>query len=209
MTTLELQEVSYTYDGGRPVLDHVTARFEAGRLYAILGPSGSGKTTLLSLLGGLDSPTRGRVLLDGADIAGGLARHRREGVSFIFQSHNLLDYLTPLENAALTARLDPAPILARLGLTGEESARNVQKLSGGQRQRVAIARALAANTPVILADEPTGSLDPATAGEITALLKESARRLGKCVVMVTHDHAAARQADAMLELKGGQLRERP
>ena len=209
MPTLELKNVSYAYEKGKAVLQNVSAELETGKMYAILGPSGSGKTTLLSLLGGLDVPTQGSVLFDGEDIAAkGLEHHRRNHISLIFQSYNLIDYMTPVENVRLTAKLDAAPILERLGLEQDEITRNVLKLSGGQQQRVAIARALASNAPVILADEPTGNLDADTAEEITAILKESAHTFGKCVVVVTHSGEIARQADVVLEIKRGHLRER-
>ena len=209
MPTLELKNVSYSYDKGKSVLSNVSAELETGKIYAILGPSGSGKTTLLSLLGGLDTPTQGSVLFDGSDIAAtGLEHHRRNHISLIFQSYNLIDYMTPIENVRLTAKLEAGPILERLGLEQDEVSRNVLKLSGGQQQRVAIARALASDAPVILADEPTGTLDADTAEEITAVLKESAHAFGKCVVVVTHDREVAKQADVMLEIKRGHLKER-
>ena len=209
MFTLELKNVSYAYEKGKAVLQNVSGSLETGKMYAILGPSGSGKTTLLSLLGGLDVPTQGSVLFDGGDItAKGLEHHRKNHISLIFQSYNLIDYMTPLENVRLTAKLDTAPILERLGLTKDEAQRNVLKLSGGQQQRVAIARALASDAPVILADEPTGNLDADTAEEITAILKESAHGFGKCVVVVTHSGVVANQADVVLEIKRGHLKER-
>ena len=209
MPTLELKNVSYAYEKGKAVLQNVSGSLETGKMYAILGPSGSGKTTLLSLLGGLDVPTQGSVLFDSEDITTkGLEHHRRNHISLIFQSYNLIDYMTPVENVRLTAKLDAAPILERLGLEQDEITRNVLKLSGGQQQRVAIARALASNAPVILADEPTGNLDADTAEEITAILKESAHTFGKCVVVVTHSGEIARQADVVLEIKRGHLRER-
>ena len=209
MPTLELKNVSYAYEKGKAVLQNVSAELETGKMYAILGPSGSGKTTLLSLLGGLDVPTQGSVLFDGEDITTkGLEHHRRSHISLIFQSYNLIDYMTPVENVRLTAKLDAAPILERLGLEQDEIARNVLKLSGGQQQRVAIARALASDAPVILADEPTGNLDADTAEEITAILKESAHAFGKCVVVVTHSGEVAKQADVVLEIKRGHLKER-
>ncbi len=209
MPTLELKNVSYAYEKGKAVLQNVSAELETGKMYAILGPSGSGKTTLLSLLGGLDVPAEGSVLFDGEDItAKGLEHHRRNHISLIFQSYNLIDYMTPIENVRLTAKLDAAPILERMGLEQDETQRNVLKLSGGQQQRVAIARALASDAPVILADEPTGNLDAGTAGEITAILKESAHVFGKCVVVVTHDREVAKQADVVLEIKRGHLKER-
>ncbi len=152
---------------------------------------------------------RSSVLFDGEDIAAkGLEHHRRNHISLIFQSYNLIDYMTPVENVRLTAKLDAAPILERLGLEQDETQRNVLKLSGGQQQRVAIARALASDAPVILADEPTGNLDADTAEEITAILKESAHAFGKCVVVVTHSGEVAKQADVVLEIKRGHLKER-
>ena len=209
MPILELKNVSYAYEKGKAVLQNVSAELETGKMYAILGPSGSGKTTLLSLLGGLDVPTQGGVLFDGEDItAKGLEHHRRNHISLIFQSYNLIDYMTPVENVRLTAKLDAAPILERLGLEQDEITRNVLKLSGGQQQRVAIARALASDAPVILADEPTGNLDADTAEEITAILKESAHTFGKCLVVVTHSGEVAKQADVVLEIKRGHLKER-
>ena len=209
MPTLELKNVSYAYEKSKAVLQNVSAELETGKMYAILGPSGSGKTTLLSLLGGLDVPTQGSILFDGEDItAKGLEHHRRNHISLIFQSYNLIDYMTPVENVRLTAKLDDTPILKRLGLTKDETRRNVLKLSGGQQQRVAIARALASDAPIILADEPTGNLDADTAEEITAILKESAHTFGKCVVVVTHSGEVAKQADVVLEIKRGHLKER-
>ena len=206
MAVLEMKEIFYAYEKGRPVLSNVNTQFDAGKMYAILGPSGSGKTTLLSLIGGLDIPQKGEILFDGKNISQcGLACHRKNHVSLIFQSYNLIDYMTPIENVALTAKQDALPLLLRLGLTAEEAKRNVMKLSGGQQQRVAIARALAFDTPVMLADEPTGNLDEDTAGEITGILKESAHELNKCVIVVTHSNELAAQADVVLSLKRGSL----
>lgn len=206
MSILEMKNLQYAYENGKPVLRDINAQMEQSKMYAILGPSGCGKTTLLSLLGGLDSPTNGQILYQGEDISlTGLANHRRSHVAFIFQSYNLIDYLTPLENVSLTSKVPSLPILEQLGLTNEESKRNVLKLSGGQQQRVAIARALASNAQVILADEPTGNLDEDTADEITAILKDSAHTSGKSVVIVTHSNALAKQADVVLRLKKGVL----
>lgn len=206
MSILEVKGLQYSYENKRRVLRGINAQMEQGKMYAILGPSGCGKTTLLSLLGGLDSPSSGQILYQGEDIANtGLADHRRNHVAFIFQSYNLIDYLTPVENVALTAKHPPLPILEQLGLTVEEAKRNVLKLSGGQQQRVAIARALASDAQVILADEPTGNLDEDTAAEITAILKDSAHKSGKCVVIVTHSNELAKEADIVFSLKKGEL----
>ena len=206
MSIMEVKNVGYTYDNRRKVLRGINVQMEQGKLYAILGPSGCGKTTLLSLIGGLDSPTSGQILFEDQDIAKtGLSDHRKNHVSFIFQAYNLIDYLTLAENVALTSKLPPLPILERLGLTKEEAKRNVLKLSGGQQQRVAIARALASEAPVILADEPTGNLDEDTARDITEILKESAHKMNKCVVVVTHSNELAKQADVICRLKRGEL----
>lgn len=206
MCILEMKDVQYSYDNKKGVLKGINAQMEQGKLYAILGPSGCGKTTLLSLLGGLDSPTGGRVLYQNEDIEKkGLANHRRNHVAFIFQSYNLIDYLTPVENVALTSKLPPMPILEQLGFTSEEARRSVLKLSGGQQQRVAIARALASDAQVILADEPTGNLDEDTAAGITALLKEAAHQANKCVIVVTHSNDLAKEADMIFRLRKGEL----
>ena len=204
MPILEMENVRYAY-GKHTVLRGTSVQFEQGKMYAILGPSGCGKTTLLSLLGGLGSPASGQIMYQGEDIEkNGLALHRRSHVAFIFQGYNLIDYLTPVENVALTAKQPPLPVLEQLGLTAEEAKRNVLKLSGGQQQ-VAIARALASDAQVILADEPTGNLDEDTAAEITAILKESAHKSGKCVVIVTHSNELANEADVIFRLRKGEL----
>ena len=206
MSIMEIQKVRYSYDNKRNVLNGISTALDEGKMYAILGQSGCGKTTLLSLLGGLDSPVDGQILYDGQDIEKlGLANHRKNNVAFIFQSYNLIDYLTPKENVALTAKLSPQPILERVGLTEEECKRNVLKLSGGQQQRVAIARALASDTKVILADEPTGNLDEDTAAEIISILKECAHEMNKCVIIVTHSNDLAKQADTIFRVKKGKL----
>lgn len=206
MNTLELVNIKYSYEKKKQVLRGVSTSFELGKIYAIIGPSGCGKTTLLSLMGGLDEPTDGEILLDGENIAkAGLANHRKTNVSFIFQSYNLIDYLTPLENVSLTSKQPPIPLLEKVGLTADEAKRNVLKLSGGQQQRVAIARALASDAPILLADEPTGNLDEDTATGIIALLEKSAHELNKCVIVVTHSNELARQADVVLRLKKGNI----
>ncbi|MBS6446726.1 MAG: ABC transporter ATP-binding protein [Clostridiales bacterium] len=206
MSILEVKGVQYAYDSKKKVLKNIDVQLEQGQMYAILGPSGCGKTTLLSLMGGLDSPTKGQILYQGEDIEKtGLADHRRNHVAFIFQSYNLIDYLTPMENVSLTTKLPPLPILEKLGLTAEESKRNVLKLSGGQQQRVAIARALASDAQIILADEPTGNLDEDTSVEITTILKDSAHQTGRCVVIVTHSNELAKEADVIFRLRKGEL----
>lgn len=207
MNIMELKNVGYIYKNKRKVLKGISLSVEEGKMYAILGPSGCGKTTLLSLMGGLESPSNGQILYNGQDIEKtGLSAHRKNNIAFIFQSYNLIDYLTPKENVALTSKLPSLPILKRVGLTEEESGRNILKLSGGQQQRVAIARALASDAKVILADEPTGNLDEDSAAEITNILKECAHQMNKCVIIVTHSNELAKQADAVLQLNHGEIK---
>ncbi|GAA6410512.1 ABC transporter ATP-binding protein [Blautia hominis] len=206
MSIMKTENLTYLYRLGKPILKGVTTEFEAGKLYAILGPSGCGKTTFLSLLGGLDVPAMGKIFFNEEELKQvDLVKHRKEHVSFIFQSFNLIDYMTPIENIALTSRLPAMPVLEKLGLTKDEAKRNVLNLSGGQQQRVAIARALASEAPVILADEPTGNLDEDTASEIVEILKQSAHQMNKCVVVVTHSNELARQADVVLKLRKGNI----
>ncbi len=205
MNILEIKAVRYSYDGQKNILKDVNARMELGKLHAILGPSGCGKTTLLSLLGGLDSPSSGQILYRGSPVQRNeLAR--RHQVAFTFQNYNLLDYLTPMENISLTSKLPPLPILERLGLSREEARRNVLKLSDGQQQRVAIARALASDAQVILADESTGHLDEDTVMGIASILKAAAHQSNKCVIVVTHSNALAKEADVVFRLRKGELR---
>lgn len=206
MSILKLSDVSYRYTEKTAVLYNLNAAFECGRMYVIFGPSGCGKTTLLSLIGGLDSPTEGNIYFYDQNIASyGLDKHRQNNISFIFQNYNLIDYMTPEENVLLTAKEAPLPLLEKLGLTKEESKRNVLKLSGGQQQRTAIARALASQNPIILADEPTGNLDEASAKEITGIFKDAAHHYGRCVIIVSHSMETAKEADMVYELKGGRL----
>ena len=206
MSVLSFSNLSYSYDKKKNVLNSISAELELGKIYAVLGTSGCGKTTLLSLLGGLDIPARGKILFEGEKIKkNGLENHRRNHVSFIFQSYNLIDYMTPLENVRLTSKLPAEPILEKMGLTKEEMKRNVLQLSGGQQQRVAIARALASEAPVILADEPTGNLDEDTAMSIMHILEDSVRQMNKCAVIVTHSNEIAKRADVVFRLRRGAL----
>ena len=206
MEILALQNVEYSYDKKKKVLKGINAQMETGKMYAILGPSGCGKTTLLSLLGGLDSPTNGQILFNGTDIEqSGLGHHRKKHVSFIFQSYNLIDYMTPQENVRLTAKKPALPFLERLGLTKEESKRNVLKLSGGQQQRVAIARALAAAPAIILADEPTGNLDSRTSQDVLSLLKVTSQKFAQTIVMITHNEEIAQTADRIIRIEDGRI----
>ena len=206
MSILEVKDLEYAYSRDSIVFKNINVNLEEGKMYAILGHSGCGKTTFLSLLGGLDTPTKGEILFNGENIENyGLAKHRKNNVSFIFQSYNLIDYLTPAENVSIASKLPPKPILEKVGLKDEEIKRNVLKLSGGQQQRVAIARALASEAPVLLADEPTGNLDGENANSIINILKDCSHKMNKCVVIVTHSKDLAKQADVIFRLWKGKL----
>ena len=207
MTILKMDSVSYQYNSLQEnVLNQITASFEEGKFYAIIGKSGAGKSTLLSLLAGLDTPTKGKILFEDQDIAQkGYNHHRRKQISLVFQNYNLIDYLTPMENVRLVNSQANKDSLLQLGLNEKEIHRNVLRLSGGQQQRVAIARALASTAPIILADEPTGNLDSDTEEEIIEILKTSAHKHGKCVIVVTHSKDLASKSDVILELKDKKL----
>ena len=198
-------------------LDRVSFRIRRGEYAAIVGPSGSGKSTLMHLLGCLDSPTGGRYLLDGRDVSAlsekELARVRGEAIGFVFQGFQLIPRLTALENAALPLTLCGMPLrqrlaraetlLRRVGL-GDRLHHRPSQLSGGQQQRVAIARALSRDPAVLLADEPTGSLDPASTREVLALL-DSLHQEGRTIVLITHDLSVARRASRQLSIASGRL----
>ena len=204
MSILALNKVNYSYKNGKKVLNDISMEFEKGKFYAILGVSGSGKTTLLSLLAGLDEPRNGEILYNNQNIkVKGYENHRK--ISLIFQNYNLIDYMTPLENLKIVNPKADKKILNDLGLTDDEVNRNVLQLSGGQQQRVAIARTLVTDSPVILADEPTGNLDSDTADEIIEILKVSAHKHEKCVIVVTHSKELAKKADVVLVLKNKKL----
>ena len=207
MTLLQLQDLTYRYKNtAEAVLYKINYDFEPGKFYSIIGESGAGKSTLLSLLAGLDSPVEGAILFEGKDIREqGYSYHRMHHISLVFQNYNLIDYLSPLENIRLVNKKASKDTLLELGLDESQIKRNVLQLSGGQQQRVAIARSLVSEAPVILADEPTGNLDPKTAGDIIDLLKSLAEKTGKCVIVVTHSKEVAQASDITLELKDKKL----
>lgn len=168
---------------------------------------GAGKSTLLGLLAGLDTPTGGQILFDDKGIAEqGYSHHRKHNISLVFQNYNLIDYLTPLENLKLVNAKATNETLYAMGLDDDHINRNVMKLSGGQQQRVAIDRALVSSAPIILADEPTGNLDEATAADIITILRQAAHENNKCVIVVTHSKQLAKGVDVVLTLKDKMLR---
>lgn len=203
---LEVKNIDYAYktQKTKKVLNQVSTQFEEGKFYTIVGASGAGKTTFLSLLAGLDTPMCGSILYNGEDIQKrGLNYHRKHNVSIVFQNYNLIDYLTTEENVKLGGSKSPQKLLSEVNIPQEAWIRNVLQLSGGQQQRVAIARALASDAKVLLADEPTGNLDENTADEIIELLFNTAHKLGKCVIVVTHSKKIADIADEVIQIKDG------
>lgn len=213
---LELRAVDKTYDGGAvPVhaLRDIDLTVPAGEFVVVLGPSGSGKTTLLNVVGGIDTPSRGEIRVDGSDIAhldaAGLTDYRRRHVGFVFQFFNLIPSLTALENVALIAELtgreaDAADALASVGLE-DRLDHFPATLSGGEQQRVAVARALAKRPELLLCDEPTGALDLDTGRTVLALLRRVNRERGLTVLLVTHNTAIAAMADRVLRMRSGAL----
>ena len=219
---VEIAHLAKAYRRGRqlvPVLSDITLTVPAGDFMALMGPSGSGKSTLLNLIAGLDRPDSGLLRVAGRDIAAlsepELAAWRAANVGFIFQFYNLMPVLSALENVELPLLLTRLSRRERreraaltLGLVGlsDRLAHRPGELSGGQQQRVAIARAIVTDPVLIAADEPTGDLDRAAAGEVLALMGRLNRELGKTIVMVTHDLHAAQQARTVVELDKGELR---
>ncbi|MFC0169745.1 ABC transporter ATP-binding protein [Pseudoduganella danionis] len=200
------------------VLRDISLNIPAGEFAALMGPSGSGKSTLLNLIAGIDKPDSGVLRINGLDIAGmgesDLARWRAQNVGFIFQFYNLMPVMTAYENVELPLLLTPLSrrerrervelTLAMVNLA-DRMDHTPNELSGGQQQRVAIARAIVTDPTLIVADEPTGDLDRASASEILALLQQLNQQLGKTIIMVTHDAAAAAQARTLIHLEKGEL----
>lgn len=201
MAILKATNIKYYYQDGeniRTILKDLSIEFEKGKFYTILGPSGSGKTTLLSLLAALDEPKEGRILYNDQDIKTiGYEKYRRNMISIVFQSYNLVPYMTALENVMIPMAITENDIpkntkevaynlLDYIGITKTKADRIVNKLSGGEQQRVAIARSLASNVDVIFADEPTGNLDSELEDEIIEIFRTLAHEHNKCIIMVTH-----------------------
>ena len=219
MTILETQGLTKIYGSGETAvhaLHGVDLTVENGEFVAIVGTSGSGKSTLLHMLGGLDRPTAGKVLVDGQDIFAfkdeALTIFRRRRVGFVFQSYNLVPMLSVYENIVLPIQLDGAKVdedyvrevIRTLGLSDRLHSLPNQ-LSGGQQQRVAIARALATKPAIVLADEPTGNLDSKTSQDVLGLMKVTSQRFGQTMVMITHNEEIAQLADRVVRVEDGRV----
>ena len=219
MSYVELKSLYKIYKQGQNevfALNGLSAVIEKGEFLAILGPSGSGKSTLLHILGGLDSPTKGSVIVDGVDISEEsdqeLAQYRRKTVGFVFQSFNLLPALTVHENIEMPVLIDQGEIdkeyLEEIekGLEIDDLKKRLpSQISGGQMQRVAIARALANKPTIILADEPTGNLDSEISEKVLSLFLETCRRYGQTLVMITHNEEIAAKADRIIRIRDGKI----
>ena len=217
MTILETKDLRKFYGSGDTqvkALDGVDLSVENGEFVAIVGTSGSGKSTLLHMLGGLDRPTSGAVLVDGKDIFSlkdeELTIFRRRKIGFVFQSYNLVPVLSVYENIVLPIQLDGGKVdqsyvnqvIEALGL--EQKLQNLpSQLSGGQQQRVAIARALATKPAIILADEPTGNLDSKTSQDVLSLMKVTGQKFAQTMVMITHNEEIAQMADRIVRIEDG------
>jgi putative ABC transport system ATP-binding protein len=216
MDFITFEEVEREYHIGGSVikaLDGISFSITKGTFNVVLGQSGAGKTTLLNLLGGMDSPTSGRIVVNGKEISGmseyELTEYRRNDIGFVFQFYNLVPNLTALENVQLAEEICPSPLsaqdmLKRVGL--ENRMHNFpSQLSGGEQQRVSIARALAKNPQIILCDEPTGALDSETGRKVLRLIRDVSKDLGKTVIIVTHNAPISEMADMVLHMRDGRV----
>lgn len=216
MAFIEFKQISKVYQTGETsikALDEADFFVEKGELAVILGASGAGKTTALNILGGMDVPTGGQILVDGKDITGynkkQLAGYRRTDIGFVFQFYNLVPNLTALENVELAVQvcknaLDASETLDKVGLAERKNNFPAQ-LSGGEQQRVSIARAIAKNPKLLLCDEPTGALDYNTGKQILQLLQDTCRKENITVLLITHNSAIAPMADRLIRFKNGKV----
>ena len=208
--------VTKTYQLGKvkvQALKNADLAIKRGHFIVILGPSGSGKTTLLNLIGGIDSPTTGTLMVDGIELTNmkenELTRYRRDKIGFVFQFFNLIPTLTAKENVELAAELvekprDAQAVLDEVGLADKVD-RFPSELSGGEQQRVSIARALAKDSPILLCDEPTGELDSETGKRVLSVLRRINHDDGKTIILVTHNSAIAQMADDVVRLRSGEI----
>lgn len=215
---IEVDNVDKIYEMGEieiKALDNISFSIDKGEFVVVVGPSGAGKSTILNILGGMDTPTRGKLIVDNRDVSQYTSRelttYRREDIGFVFQFYNLVQNLTALENIELATEIskdpfEPEMVLEQVGLKDRRD-NFPSQLSGGEQQRVAIARALAKNPKLLLCDEPTGALDYSTGKSILKLLQDTSRNQNMTVVVVTHNQAIAPMADKVIKIKNGKVEE--
>ncbi|CAM3586227.1 ABC transporter ATP-binding protein [Erysipelothrix sp. HDW6B] len=216
MSYIEIQDITKVYKVGDVEIrasDGVTFNLDQGKFIVVVGPSGAGKTTVMNILGGMDQPTSGTVIVDGKTITDlndrEMTQYRRDDVGFVFQSYNLISNLTALENVELATQIrkeakNPKDVLKQVGLEARLDNFPAQ-LSGGEQQRVAIARAIAKNPKLLLCDEPTGALDTETGQQILRVLRECSDIYGMTVVIITHNQTITEVADRVIEIKNGRV----
>ena len=216
MDFIEIKNLTKTYESGDIQVQAVkdaSFQIKQGEVVVIVGESGAGKTTLLNLLGGMDTPTEGEIIIDGQDISNynekQLTQYRREDIGFVFQFYNLVQNLTALENVELATQIcknakNPKTILSQVGLSHREN-NFPSQLSGGEQQRVSIARAIAKNPKLLLCDEPTGALDYKTGKEVLKLLQDMSRKNKMTVLIITHNQAITPMADRIIKMKSGEI----
>lgn len=213
---IQFKDVKKTYKVGDIEIyasNGVNFEVNKGEFVVIVGPSGAGKTTILNLLGGMDQPTSGSIMVDGQDVArydeAKLTQYRRDDIGFVFQFYNLVQNLTALENVELASQISKDPLDEKMVLKRVELENRMNnfpaQLSGGEQQRVAIARAIAKNPKLLLCDEPTGALDYLTGKAILALLREMCDKYNMTVIVITHNSALAPMADRVIHLKNGKV----
>ncbi len=213
---IEMRDVKKIYKMGEveiKAVDGVNFTIDKGEFVVVLGASGAGKSTVLNILGGMDSPTSGKIIVDGSEISSyterELTSYRRDDIGFVFQFYNLIQNLTAVENVELAVQicndhLDPSEVMDKVGLKDRKDNFPAQ-LSGGEQQRVAIARALAKKPKLLLCDEPTGALDYSTGKSILKLLQDTCREFGMTVIVITHNSAIAPMADKLIKIKNGRV----
>ena len=216
MAFIDVKKLSKTYQMGEvtiKAIENISFSIDEGELVVILGPSGAGKTTVLNILGGMDTPTSGSVIVDGKDVSKftkkALTDYRRYDIGFVFQFYNLVGNLTALENVSLASQIckhpkDSLETLKQVGL-GDRSGHFPAQLSGGEQQRVSIARALAKNPKILLCDEPTGALDSKTGRMILELLQDTCHKEHMTTIIITHNAVISEMADKVIKIKNGQV----
>ena len=211
---LKVKDLNYYYKDGdskRDIFVDCNIQFETGKFYSLLGDSGSGKTTFLSIIGGQDKRYKGEILCDDKEIKEiGLDKYRRSKVSMIYQNYNLIPYLNAVENIMVAMDISENvktidkqeiyQLLESIGINQKKANRKASSLSGGEQQRVAIARAIETNSPIIVADEPTGNLDYKNSEEIIQLFKQLAHKYNRCIIMVTHNEKLAQESDVIYRI---------